>query len=130
VIPLPTLANRLSKLRKENKKTQQQVADYLKITRPAYTAYEGGNRQPDYDTLQKLADYFNTTTDYLLGRVEDPSKNIKKPEQIDDPAKLVDDPILGLWFKAGKESSAANRQRALEFLEFLEREEKGRKSRR
>jgi transcriptional regulator with XRE-family HTH domain len=119
VIPLPTLAKRLSELRKENKKTQQQIADYLKITRPAYTAYESGNRQPDYDTLQKLADFFNTSTDYLLGRVEEPSRNFKNPEPIEDtyklvgePTKLAGDPELGLWFKAGKESSAANREKA------------------
>lgn len=64
------LAERLLKLRKDNKKTQQQVADYLKITRPAYTAYERGTRHPDYETLEKIADFFSVTTDYLLGRTD------------------------------------------------------------
>jgi HTH-type transcriptional regulator, competence development regulator len=64
------LAERLLELRKENKKTQQQVADYLKITRPAYTAYERGTRHPDYETLEKIADFFSVTTDYLLGRTD------------------------------------------------------------
>lgn len=67
---IPLLAQRLNQLRKERKKTQQQIADFLKITRPAYTAYERGTRQPDYETLQKLADFFLVTTDYLLGRTE------------------------------------------------------------
>ena len=66
-------AQRLVELRKQKKTTQQDVADKLKITRPAYTAYERGNREPDYVTLQKLADYFEVTTDYLLGRVDDPN---------------------------------------------------------
>lgn len=122
MIPLPILARRLNELRTEYKKTQQQVADYLKITRPAYTAYERGNRRPDYETLAKLASYFNVTTDYLLGETD------KKDGQAETKnEKLIEDPQLGLWFKAGKESSAANRERALEFLEFLEREEKERK---
>lgn len=66
------LPERLIKLRKENKKTQQQIADYLGITRPAYTAYERGNRQPDYEILQKLADFYDVTVDYLLGRTDTP----------------------------------------------------------
>lgn len=61
---------RLSSLRKEKKKTQQDLADYLGLSRPAYTAYERGNRQPDYDILQKIADYFDVSVDYLLGRTD------------------------------------------------------------
>ncbi|MBT2722275.1 helix-turn-helix domain-containing protein [Bacillus sp. ISL-46] len=115
------LSERLTVLRKENNKTQQQVADYLKITRPAYTAYERGTRQPDYDILQKLADYFDTTTDFLLGR------EITEQTKEKDIEKVLDDPQLGLWFKEGKQASAANRQRALEFLKFIENQENDRK---
>lgn len=61
------LNERLKELRKQKKVTQQDVANYLGITRPAYTAYEKGSRNPDYDLLNKLARYFNVTTDYLLG---------------------------------------------------------------
>lgn len=66
---------RLIKIRKQNKKTQQNVADFLGITRPAYTAYELGSREPDFETLQKLADFFSVSTDFLLGRTD-----VKKPE--------------------------------------------------
>lgn len=62
------LKDQLKKLRIENKKTQQDMADFLGITRPAYTAYETGNRQPDYETLQKIADFYEVSVDYLLGR--------------------------------------------------------------
>lgn len=67
------LTERLAQLRKQYKKTQQDVAAYLGITRPAYTNYESGTREPDNETLQKLADYFDVNTDYLLGRSNDPS---------------------------------------------------------
>jgi repressor LexA len=61
------LSQRLAELRREREKTQEDVATHLGITRPAYTAYESGRRQPDYDALLKLASYFNVSTDYLLG---------------------------------------------------------------
>lgn len=71
------LSTRLTSLRKEKKKTQQEMADFLGITRPAYTAYERGNRQPDYEILQKLADFFEVSTDYLLGRTDNNEINNK-----------------------------------------------------
>lgn len=63
---------KIKELRNEKKLTQQEVSDYLGITRPAYTAYESGKRQPDFETLQKLATLFNVTTDFLLGRNHTP----------------------------------------------------------
>lgn len=64
------LGVRLKYLRKSNNKTQQDIADILGITRPAYTAYEQGKRNPDYEILEKIADYYNVSTDYLLGRTD------------------------------------------------------------
>ena len=52
------LSKRLTELRKEKGVTQKDMSLLLGITRPAYTAYEMGKRQPDYETLIKLADYF------------------------------------------------------------------------
>lgn len=66
------LSSRLKHLRKINNKTQKQVADFIGITRPAFTAYEIGKREPDNKILQKIADYFEVTTDYLLGRSNEP----------------------------------------------------------
>lgn len=62
------LSSRLVYLRKEKGKTQEDIAKILGVTRPAYTAYETGKRNPDYDTLEKIADYYDVTIDYLLGR--------------------------------------------------------------
>ncbi|EJM7954258.1 TPA: helix-turn-helix transcriptional regulator [Listeria monocytogenes] len=61
-------AKRLRELRKVDRKTQQQMADLLGVSRPAYTAYELGRREPDFETLNKLALIFGVTVDYLLGR--------------------------------------------------------------
>lgn len=61
------LGNKLKSLRKETGKTQQQIADKLGITRAAYSHFENERNQPDSETLVKLADIFETTTDFLLG---------------------------------------------------------------
>ena len=56
----------LKELRTKKMDSQQAVADYLEITRQAYSNYENGNRQPDNETLLKLAEYFNISVDELL----------------------------------------------------------------
>jgi len=62
------IGERLKSLRIEQKKTQQEMADTFGIARGTYAHYEINRREPDNATLTKLADYFNVTTDYLLGR--------------------------------------------------------------
>lgn len=65
-------SERLSLLRTSKKLTHQDMADRLGITRQAYGLYESGKREPDFETLQKLADFFDVDTDYLLGRTNKP----------------------------------------------------------
>lgn len=64
------LAKRLRKLREEKSYTQQEIAKKLDLTKGAYGAYERGTNTPDAQTLLKLANIFDVTTDYLLGRVD------------------------------------------------------------
>lgn len=61
---------KLQSLRKSKKMTQDELANRLSINRGTYANYERGHRQPDFETLIKIADYFDVTTDYLLGRNE------------------------------------------------------------
>jgi len=48
--------------------TQADIADHLKITQQTYSSYETGKRQMSFDTLCLLADFYEISTDYLLGR--------------------------------------------------------------
>lgn len=59
--------DRLLTLRNNKNVNQKEVADYLQLTRQAYSRYERGEREPDFETLKKLAKYFNVSIDYLLG---------------------------------------------------------------
>ena len=65
----------LKLLREKKGVSQQAVADYLEITRQAYSNYENGKRQADYETLLKLGEFFNVSIDYLLNKEKEPLKN-------------------------------------------------------
>ena len=62
--------DRLKQLRKERKVTQVQLATHLGYFHSAVVKWESGQCEPSYDVLIKIADYFNVTLDYLLGRTE------------------------------------------------------------
>ena len=59
---------RIRNLREDNDLTQQQIADMLYINRRTYAAYENGINSMTPETLCKIADIFNTSVDWLLGR--------------------------------------------------------------
>jgi len=67
------LAKRLKECRKQKKVTQREVAEFLNMTVNAYQKYELSTREPNNDTLLKLAEYFEVSTDYLLGRPDIPN---------------------------------------------------------
>lgn len=62
------LSNNLEKLRKQNKITQKDFAKELGVPYTTYNAYELSKSIPTLDTLIKIADYFNVSLDYLVGR--------------------------------------------------------------
>lgn len=65
-------ASILKELRKSAKYTQDQVAESLSVPVRTYGSWERGERQPDFETLSKIADLYNVTADYLLGRTPVP----------------------------------------------------------
>lgn len=58
---------RLKELRKESRLTQNQVAEYLKISPPAYSHYETGFTEPDVANLIKLSELYKVSIDYIVG---------------------------------------------------------------
>ena len=61
---------RLKKLRTEKKISQLKLAIDLNMNQNTISRYENMEREADYETLIKFADYFNVSLDYLLGRTE------------------------------------------------------------
>ena len=70
---------RLKSMRLEAKLTQKELAEKLKIGQNTYSYWEKGIRKPVGENLNKLANFFNVSTDYLLG-----NSNIKDQKQFDE----------------------------------------------
>ena len=58
---------RLKDLREDHDLTQLQIAEFLDISRPQYSLYETGKRTIPIDLLSKLAKYYKTSIDYIVG---------------------------------------------------------------
>ena len=71
----------LRTLMEERNTSQKDLADYLGKTRQAISLYCNGESAPDLETLTKIAQFFDTSTDYLLGLESDPAK---RPSAADD----------------------------------------------
>ena len=63
---------RLKELRKSKKISQLKLAIDLNMNQNSISRYENGERQADYTTLIKFADYFEVSIDYLLERTNNP----------------------------------------------------------
>ncbi len=65
---------RLKELRKEKGISQLKLAMDLSMNQNTISRYETGEREADYKTLIKIADYFNVSIDYLLERTDNPNR--------------------------------------------------------
>lgn len=70
----------LKMLRESKGITQAELSSMLSISPSTVGMWEQGRRVPDYENLKRIADYFNVSTDFLLGR-EDTSKNISLSDE-------------------------------------------------
>ena len=83
------LKDTLKLLREQKNLTKKQVADAIEVTERAYITYEYGQRDVSTGTLQKLADFYGVTTDYLLGRpdAKEPADPIASLPTVDEMEK-------------------------------------------
>lgn len=71
---MANFSTRLKILRTEGDLSQQALADILKISKSSINMYERGEREPNFETLEAIADYFNVDLDYLMGRQDQQRK--------------------------------------------------------
>ncbi|MBR1528313.1 MAG: helix-turn-helix transcriptional regulator [Oscillospiraceae bacterium] len=62
-----TFAKKLAQARKDAGYTQRQIANFLNLKQGTLASYETGRTQPDIETLGKLADFYEVSTDWLIG---------------------------------------------------------------
>lgn len=77
--------SRLKQLRKEAGLTQRNIADVFHTSPQSYAQWEKGLRSPSKESIEKLADFFKVSTDYLLG-----NSDIKKPTEKSEIELLIE----------------------------------------
>lgn len=104
------IGNRLKQLRNEYGILQKDLAEQLNLSQQTISLYESNKRQPDYDTLRTIAEFFNVSTDYILGIT-----NIREPINI--ITDTSDEYIVEEKFKTYNTSK--KRIKALEILDKI-----------
>jgi transcriptional regulator with XRE-family HTH domain len=141
---LSSFEKRLKSLRKDHGLTQLKLGEYLGLSESTISLYESGKREPDNETLSRIADYFSVSVDYLLGRSDspnaptvtgtEPSPYEKENEKI--KAAIKDDPELyhfwcelskredlQLMFKQVRDLSPASIKKLVKIIKAIEDEE-------
>ncbi|MBD5464771.1 MAG: helix-turn-helix transcriptional regulator [Lachnospiraceae bacterium] len=103
----------LAELRKDKHLLQKDLADYLSISIGTVSNYETGTHEPDFETLCKLADFFQVSTDYLLGRTDLPYDVRKLNEPVRNGITISD--ITHTLLNMSQE----NLDSVLEYMELL-----------
>ncbi|MEC0490212.1 helix-turn-helix domain-containing protein [Bacillus licheniformis] len=110
-------SDRLKKLRSNKKMSQQEVANYLGITRQAYGKYEKENAQPDFESLKKLSSLFEVSIDYLITGNETTHSS-------DEMWKEFLDPKTQIFFKDLKDAPEEKIDELIRFWEFIKERDK------
>lgn len=108
--------NRLKLLREEKGLIQKDIAKLLNVSIPAINQYESGKRDMSTETVIKLAEYFNVSTDYLLGK-----SDIRNPEELKN-VKFAN--AGGLDTKGLDEDDLLELQRQVEYMKKLKQKNK------
>lgn len=104
------LLDRIKKLAKQKDISIYQLEEEIDIGRN--TIYQWNKRTPSADKLQKVADYFNVSVDYLLGRTDNPNPDSYKPASRD-----LDEVLDNMKSFGGKEMTDRDRETIRAFLE-------------
>lgn len=108
---MEAFGKRLHKLRKEKGLTQQQLGEIVGVGKVTISRYERHGREADYETLVKLAQYFDVSVDYLLGCVStprpwaDPPRHVPVDDLDEERACKVEDYVRLLRLEYQKQLS-------------------------
>lgn len=103
---------RLKELRENVGLSQKAFADRLNISQSTVGMWESGKREPNYNTTERIADYFDVSVDYLLGRTDDKNQN---PGE----TNIKFDEFSYAMYNESRELSEDDKQRLLTFARML-----------
>jgi len=128
-------SDRLKQLRKQNSLTQKMLGQNLNLGESTISMYELGEREPNFETLEILADYFNVDIDYLLGKSDKTTKldiygNHKdnldyfsdKPELLDLYQQIYESQTLQLLFDSAKDLTPQDLEMVLTIIKGIRKE--------
>ena len=107
---------RLKELRKAHKLKQTDIAEVLSCSQGVYSRYESEDREPPFDIIKKLAEYYGVTIDYLMGVESAPTP--PAPTKENTPAERRAEAKMLLESMADEQYQAA-----LQYLKFLKKQE-------
>jgi len=111
----------LKYLRLRENLTQPELADKLKISKSAVSMYENGNREPDFELLETIADFFNVDMNFLLGKTD---RYYVDGETSKIAQEIFENKELRLLFDSAKDSSPEDLKAVHDMLLALKRKEK------
>ena len=107
--------NRLKFLRNEKGENLEKIAKYLDVSIQTISNYENEKREMTPDTIIKLAEYFNVSTDYLLGKT-----NVRNPgKQIDD---VLNEAMIGMSKEDYEKLTEAQKKQIRDFALFVKKQ--------
>lgn len=110
----------LYNLRNKKGISQKQLAKDLHMSSGIIGMYESGDRKPSVEAQEALADYFNVTLDYLMGR-DSGSVYYLNPETAQIAQEVFNDPDLKILFDAAKGSKPEDIRMAADMLKRFKR---------
>ncbi len=128
-------SDRLKQLRKQNGLTQKMLGQNLNLGESTISMYELGEREPNFETLELLADYFNVDIDFLLGKSDKTTKldiygnhknNLEyfsdKPELLDLYQQIYESETLQLLFDSAKDLTPQDLEMVLTIIKGIRKE--------
>ncbi|QTD41945.1 helix-turn-helix domain-containing protein [Sporosarcina sp. Te-1] len=113
------LGTRIKKLREHEGIQQIDFAKKIGVSNVVLSRYESGERKPDYDVLQKIADFFGVTTDYLLGRTEHHTTIEAKAGEDKSLSKIATEfPDIDLMFRDMESLTAEEMKEVYDYIKF------------
>lgn len=117
-----SFATILRELRKSRDLSQGDLAKALSVHQTAVSQWETGRTMPDIDTITQVARYFNVSTDYLLGRDDDPNPSAPPPA-----TKDIDDIRFALFGDVAEEITDEDMEDVRLVVELIKRRKQDKK---
>ncbi len=106
--------NRIKSLRKERGWTQKDLGKLLNVQNAAISKYENETVPLTDETIKKLSEIFNVSSDYLLYKTD-----VRKPQDVDEEfSKLLSDPELLMAFKDLMNLSEDDKREIINYIKF------------